>query len=317
MAKIIPIIVCGGSGERLIPFLRKGLPKQFLSIVRGSGSLLQTTLSRFKKTSLFTKPILVTNFSYRESIMKSLEEISFRSQAIVWEPEGKNTGPAIAALVSYLQALQLDPNTIISVIPIDHYLEDHKAFIRTLEQVKEFLEKNPNKIVTLSVEQTDFEKNYGHLKLGQTLDQDKKYYLVSDFIEKPQVEVQGTNIFWNSGIYSMSIKTCINLLQKQVPYLLDSCQKAVKEGLEVVGHSPLVERELLLNNEHFAKNSKVSWDQILTLPYQANSLVSTDIGTKWEDIGLWSGIERVEKSNAKTSFINRDLFLNYNFDLQK
>ena len=79
MAKIIPIIVCGGSGERLVPFLKKELPKQFLSILQGSGSLLQATLDRFRTASLFTKPILVTNFVYREKIMKSLDEISFKN----------------------------------------------------------------------------------------------------------------------------------------------------------------------------------------------------------------------------------------------
>ncbi len=305
MAKIIPIIVCGGNGTRLLPFLRDELPKQFLSILKGSSNLLQNTLLRFSNKNIFHEPIIVTNFNYREQVLKSLQEISFTAQAIIWEPEGRNTGPALAALISYLDQLKLDPETVITLVPIDHYLEDSKIFVKTLSQVEKFLLNNSNKIVTLSVAMTDFEKNYGHLMKGKKLAQN--YYEVKDFVEKPEKELEGYNLCWNSGIYSMSIKGALNLLEKQVPFLLDNCRKAVKRASEAFRVCSTIEREILLNHEDFAKNSTISLDQILTLPYKAGTLVCTELGTKWEDIGLWTGIQRLEK--AKNTIINREIFL--------
>jgi hypothetical protein len=40
--KIIPVILCGGSGTRLWPISRENFPKQFLNLV-GENSLLQET----------------------------------------------------------------------------------------------------------------------------------------------------------------------------------------------------------------------------------------------------------------------------------
>jgi len=304
MAKIIPIIVCGGSGTRLVPFLRDGFPKQFLSILKGANNLLQNTLLRFSNRNIFAEPIIVTNFDYREKIIQSLQEISFTAQAVIWEPGGRNTGPALAALVSYLQELQLDPETVITLIPIDHYLENSQIFVETLGKVEGFLRRNPDKIVTLSVKMKEFERNYGHLLLGKKLTQN--YYQVSNFVEKPDAELDDKNLCWNSGIYSMSVRAALDLLKRQVPFLLNNCKKAVQKGSEVLNSSSLINRELLLDREYFDQNSSLSFDQILTLPYQAGSLIATDLGTEWEDIGLWTGIQRLDK--VKNQIINKKIF---------
>lgn len=44
-AKIIPVILCGGSGTRLWPLSRKSFPKQFVPLVNDK-SLLRLTLER-------------------------------------------------------------------------------------------------------------------------------------------------------------------------------------------------------------------------------------------------------------------------------
>ena len=48
--KIIPVIMCGGSGSRLWPLSRQSFPKQFLNLAFTEGlSLLQRTQKRTRK----------------------------------------------------------------------------------------------------------------------------------------------------------------------------------------------------------------------------------------------------------------------------
>jgi mannose-1-phosphate guanylyltransferase len=58
-AKIIPVILCGGSGKRLLPFLRYDSPKQFLDIFNSSKNLFQETILRFTNESFFSNPIVI------------------------------------------------------------------------------------------------------------------------------------------------------------------------------------------------------------------------------------------------------------------
>ena len=53
--RILPIILCGGGGTRLLPVLKYNSPKQFLNILRGRYNLLQNTLMRFANDSNFEK----------------------------------------------------------------------------------------------------------------------------------------------------------------------------------------------------------------------------------------------------------------------
>ena len=46
--KITPVIMVGGSGDRLWPLSRKSFPKQFNKLLSGQ-SLFQETIKRFKK----------------------------------------------------------------------------------------------------------------------------------------------------------------------------------------------------------------------------------------------------------------------------
>lgn len=311
--QILPVILCGGSGQRLLPFLRYNSPKQFLDILRGGGNLLQNTLSRFANSELFKKPLVVGSFYHRESLIKSIEDLRFEIDTLILEEDGRNTGPALAAVSAYLKESCLDEQTILMTVPIDHYIGNEDQFLKRLNDVVRLINTHhfDDKIFTLFVKKTSAENNYGHLQLGRKIHCNflNELFEVANFIEKPDCDMSDQNVVWNSGIYCMKLKACRDLFLKNAPHILHHSYKSVSEGVYRRAHS-LIRNEIILNHDHFGRNTKLSFDQILTMPFHSHSLICADIGTKWEDIGIWSGIKRLcNESNVHHSrVINLDIF---------
>lgn len=96
---MIPVILSGGSGSRLWPLSRAMHPKQFLTL-SGDQSLFQSTLSRLAgiQDGPLT-PIVVSNEDHRFLVAEQCRALNINPQAILLEPIGRNTAPAIAAAV--------------------------------------------------------------------------------------------------------------------------------------------------------------------------------------------------------------------------
>ena len=97
---ITPVILCGGSGTRLWPLSRKSYPKQFSKLI-GDQSLFQMSASRVKGDG-YTAPLVLTNSDFRFIVAEQLTEIGIDPGAVLIEPEGRNTGPAILAAALHL-----------------------------------------------------------------------------------------------------------------------------------------------------------------------------------------------------------------------
>jgi mannose-1-phosphate guanylyltransferase len=90
---MIPVILSGGSGNRLWPLSRESYPKQLLNLI-GANSLLQNTVLRALQITKNT-PIIVCSQNHRFMIADQLNEISVNPSHIFLEPIGRNTAPAI------------------------------------------------------------------------------------------------------------------------------------------------------------------------------------------------------------------------------
>ena len=101
---IVPIILCGGFGKRLFPLSRKSYPKQVLSLY-SKRSMFQETCLRLKNMDRveLTEPIVVCNDEHRFLVAEQAREINIKPKAIILEPVGRNTAPAIAAATQYLR----------------------------------------------------------------------------------------------------------------------------------------------------------------------------------------------------------------------
>ena len=95
---ITPVILAGGIGSRLWPLSRQAMPKQFLPLLNENTSLLQSTLARVSD-GLFDNAILVCNEQHR--FIAAEQAASSAPSALLLEPNGKNTAPAIALAAHY------------------------------------------------------------------------------------------------------------------------------------------------------------------------------------------------------------------------
>ena len=91
---VVPVILSGGSGQRLWPLSRELYPKQLISLV-SEISLLQETAKRLNGGP-FADPVIVCNDSHRFIVAEQLRAVDIRAQAIVLEPSRRNTAPAAA-----------------------------------------------------------------------------------------------------------------------------------------------------------------------------------------------------------------------------
>jgi mannose-1-phosphate guanylyltransferase / mannose-6-phosphate isomerase len=124
MVKILPVVMCGGSGTRVWPESRASLPKQFISLV-GERSTFQNIIGVVSDGAVFLEPIVLTNSEYRFRVAEQLEEIGAKG-SLVLEPIARDSGPAVAVVI----AARTDPRTIVAVLASDHVFGDATLFAR-------------------------------------------------------------------------------------------------------------------------------------------------------------------------------------------
>jgi mannose-1-phosphate guanylyltransferase/mannose-6-phosphate isomerase len=118
--KILPVIMCGGSGTRMWPESRERLPKQFIPLI-GQRSTFQTIVSLVGDSSVFDPAVVITNYEYRFRVAEQLREIGAEA-AILLEPDRRDSAAAVGAAAVWAAAH--DPKTVVAVLAADHVFED-------------------------------------------------------------------------------------------------------------------------------------------------------------------------------------------------
>ena len=118
------VILAGGSGTRLWPVSRYGLPKQFIKL-NGEKSLLGQTVERLASVVPLKDIFVITNEDYRFHVQADLKSVSPAIEGnIILEPVGRNTAPAIALVIKYCQEkLKCHKDEVIFICPSDHIIE--------------------------------------------------------------------------------------------------------------------------------------------------------------------------------------------------
>lgn len=180
-APIVPVTLCGGSGTRLWPLSRASYPKQFAQLI-GETSLFQASARRLDRPG-FAAPIVVTTDDFRFIVTEQLAAMEIAAQAILIEPEGRDT--AAAVLAATLQAAAIATDALVLVAPSDHLIPDEDAFADVVAAARPAAEAG--RIVTFGIAPDRPETGYGYLELAGDADGDGPQDLAR-FVEKPDAE---------------------------------------------------------------------------------------------------------------------------------
>src|ERR1700677_4677489 len=123
--KLTPVILSGGAGTRLWPLSREMYPKQLLALA-GKQTMLQETAARLAGIEGAGDPVIVCNEAHRFTVAEQIRTLSMRAAAIVLEPVGRNTAPAVA--LAALEVQKRDPDAVLLVAPADHVVRDVHLF---------------------------------------------------------------------------------------------------------------------------------------------------------------------------------------------
>src|SRR5450432_729357 len=193
--RIIPLIMCGGAGTRLWPASREVRPKQFLPLF-GVRSTFQDTILRVSDTTLFERPIVITNTAYRFMVLEQLAEIGIEADVLL-EPMRRDSGPAIAAGAAF--ALARDGDAVVLALAADHVVRDTAAFVAACRQG--LVAADAGKMVTFGVQPERPATEYGYISPGDVISGEVRS--VAKFVEKPDPTTAASYIkagyLWNSG----------------------------------------------------------------------------------------------------------------------
>jgi mannose-1-phosphate guanylyltransferase/mannose-1-phosphate guanylyltransferase/mannose-6-phosphate isomerase len=285
---IIPIIICGGSGTRLWPLSRKSYPKQFSPLI-GDSSLFQTSAQRLTGAD-YGAPLVVTNSDFRFIVVEQLAAAGIDPGAILIEPEGRNTAPAV--LAAALWQKKHDPEGLLLVAPSDHLVPDSAAFQATVAAGTEAACNG--QLVTFGIKPDRPETGYGYLELEDASGAlEAKPYALKRFVEKPDTpqaeEMLASGEFlWNAGIFLFSSDTILTAYETHAPEMVAAVQAAIDEGAADLGFFRLAPgpwaglEDISID---YAVMEKA--DNLSVVPFEGN----------WSDLGGWDAVWRETKDS--------------------
>ena len=302
---IQPIILCGGSGTRLWPLSREQYPKQLLALT-GDDTLLQATARRVDKSLAITggkvlAPIVVANEDYRFITAEQLRQAGVVPAAMVLEPVGRNTAPALT--LAALVALQGGADPILVAMPADHAIVDVEAFRSAI--ARGAAHADAGKVVTFGIHPTSPETGYGYIQAENALPTRDGAREIGAFVEKPDSAtaeryVSSGNYFWNSGIFTMRASAWISLIGAKRQDIVDACRAAFS------ARTP--DRDFLrVGKEAFAACPADSIDYAVMekLPAGLGVVIPLDAG--WSDVGAWDALWHLGSKDADSNVLQGDV----------
>ena len=308
--KVLPVIMSGGSGTRLWPLSRTLYPKQFLAI-SGRETLFQQAVVRLAelggKGADVLAPCIVANDEHRFLCLDQIREMNVSSGAVILEPAGRNTAPALTLAALYAQdELSAQDDPVLVVVPADQMILDRLAFVSSINHAIEVAAEGH--IVILGVKPERPETGFGYIHTVDLSD----VKTVEAFVEKPGPELakkylEDGNYFWNSGIFVLRASVWLKALKHFRLDILTATTSAwaarsadngfIRPDSAAFALVPSESIDYAVI-EHCAKDLKIG----LSL-----KMLTLDAG--WSDLGAWDAVWRSQDKDAQENAIHGDVII--------
>lgn len=301
------VILAGGSGTRLWPVSRYGLPKQFMKL-NGEKSLLCQTVERLASVVPLKDIFVITNEDYHFHVQEDLKAVSpDLENNVIFEPVGRNTAPAIALIMKYcVEKLKCARDEVIFICPSDHIIEPVEKFAHYAKRAE--ITAKTGRIVTFGIKPSRPETAYGYIKAkadplarlpagclegrpfggpGCLAGKPAAYgnvYAVAKFTEKPdqataEKYLEDGNYYWNSGMFAFTI----------------GAMRA-----EFKAYAPEISRKMGLTLARMTADFKnmpaISIDYAVMEKSRKAAVLPMDI--LWSDMGSWDSLPEVIKPDS-------------------
>jgi mannose-1-phosphate guanylyltransferase/mannose-6-phosphate isomerase len=295
---LTPVILSGGAGTRLWPLSRELYPKQLLALT-GTRTMLQQTALRLEGLGA-AAPVIVCNEAHRFLVAEQLRQLKITPRAIVLEPAGRNTAPAIAlaAHAALKGSRDGDPDPVLLVLPADHVIRDVPAFQAAVRLA--LPAAAAGQLVTFGIVPTAPETGYGYIQRGQP---SGELFSIARFVEKPDAAravkfVKSGGYYWNSGMFLFGARRYLAELARFAPEIARVCAAAfasARDDLEFTRIAP----------EVFANCPSDSIDYAV-MEKTADALV-VPLAAGWSDVGSWAALHDATEGDAHGNVTHGDV----------
>jgi mannose-1-phosphate guanylyltransferase/mannose-6-phosphate isomerase len=293
---LTPIILSGGAGTRLWPLSRELHPKQLLALT-SSRTMLQETAARLAGMPSVEGPVVVCNESHRFLVAEQMRQLGTKPAAIVLEPVGRNTAPAIA-LAAHAALASAGEGAVMLVLPADHVIRDVAAFQAAVAAALPAAREG--KLVTFGIVARTPETGYGYIRRGAGAG---PIYPIAQFVEKPDLErakgfVAAGDYYWNSGMFLFKARRYLDELARFAPDIDAACRKAY----ETAG------RDLDFTRIDAAQFEACRSDSIdYAVMEKTADAVVVPLDAGWSDVGSWSSLYEALPANAEGNVTHGDV----------
>ena len=304
VSNIYAVILAGGSGSRLWPLSREVHPKQLMKIDYNY-TLFQAAFMRLINCVDDKNILSVTNVKLESQVKTQLKEMQEKfcrksSYRIVTEPECKNTAPAIALSIKYIEKLQKDRNSkedpIIVVVPSDNLILDNEKYCKAITDGIKLAQEDY--IVTFGVKPEKADIGLGYIKAknnrkirSAAADGMK----VEEFVEKPDMEtarefVDSDRYYYNSGMFVFKASVMMGELKKYQPEIYSIIKNAkISSQVPTIPYQDFKEMPDISIDYAIMENSK----KLAMIPLESD----------WKDVGSWEAVYDISEKDDDGNYI--------------
>jgi mannose-1-phosphate guanylyltransferase/mannose-6-phosphate isomerase len=319
-----PVILSGGSGTRLWPLSREAYPKQFLPLT-SEHTMLQETVRRLdgleqehpRHAIGVLDPLVVCNEAHRFLVAEQFRLIGRHPAAIILEPKGRNTAPALT--VAALAAIRDGQDPVLLAVPADHVISNEPAFRTAVADA--FTLAKQGAVVTFGIVPNKPEVGYGYIRQGDPIQMEGQTgvlpacaYGLSAFVEKPDLEtaqgyLDSGRYLWNSGIFVLKASLWLDLIERFRPEIAQAAGRSFTEGRET-GHFFSLDAAAFSacpsDSIDYAVMEHIAGDAV---EGQTPPAVVIPLNAGWSDVGAWSALWEVREQDASGNVLDGDAFV--------